>query len=479
MATAKANACFTLTIGTGEDAVEYRIHEGDTVTDLAYRRGQEDYTVSGTVRVINATVQQTNYQQTCPPESYFHRLATINSVIIDCSEKYDADLVNVSISEITGVGSVTEGGDGEEGGDEGASIIVGPGVPYQSLDEIISGVDAGSTIKLEPGTYTPNLTINKELTIVGQEGVEFAGTVSIDAGDGVLVTIKDVKIAPATIAAASAAVDVKSGDLAIVGSVIQTKTAGEESCGIRKDSTAAGKKSSITIDGCTISMNPDGTGAGFAYPIALGRFNTSAAVGTYDMGDCDLTITNSSIIGNVAAGQTYGIYSATRGIVNIKIDKSSLSAWAAVYMNRNGQTETNDVFQESFAGSSITIDNATLTGIQAYKATGEVETDPNCFAPLVVQNSQYTKVTVNNTTVASKNDPATGTGVTYAPMHSVSISGTKNVALTMNNCNVTIENPVVAKAIVADTDTQVSLTDTTFTAVDVAGEEIESDCILY
>ena len=478
MATAKANACFTLTIGTGDDAVEYRIHEGDTVTDLAYRRGQDDYTVSGTVRVINASVQQSNYQQTCPPESYFHRLATINSVIIDCSEKYDADLVTVTISEITGVGSVTEGGDDGDGGDEDASITVGPGVPYQSLDTIINGVDAGSTIKLEPGTYTPNLTISKAMKIIGQEGVTLTGSISIDAGDGALVTLQDLAIAPATVAAASAAVDVKSGDLEMTGSTINTKTSGEEACGIRKDSVASGKKSTITLTDCAISINEDGTGSGFAYPIALGRFDTSASIGTYDMGDCDLTLTNCTITGNVAAGQTYGIYSASRGIVNINIDDCTMSAWAAVYMNRNGQTETNGNFQSSFAGGSITVNSSTLTGIQNYAASGSVESDVNDFAPLVVQNSQNTKIAVTNSTVAAKNSPTTE-DKTFAPMHLVSISATKGVTLDVSNCTLTIENPVVAKAIIADTDTQVNLSDNTFTAVDAAGKPIESECVLY
>lgn len=481
MAIAKANACCTLTVGTGDSAQEYRIHEGDMVTDLAYTRGQETYTVTGTVRVINATVHQSNYSQTCPPESYFHRLADIVSLIIDCSEQYDADLVTVTVGEITGIGSVSEGGDGEEGGEGDASVTVGPGPQYQALDAVIAAVDAGTTIKLEAGTYAPNLTIDKALTIDGT-GAELTGKITIKAGAEDTVTLKGVSVKPASVGAAEAAINIESGNLVMDGATVATTSTGEEACCIRKDSMATGTKTTVDLKNCTISLNEAGTGSAYCYPIELGRFNTSAAIGKYDMSDCDLTIDHCTITGNVNAGQTYAIYSATRGLVNINITNSDLTAWAAVYMNRCGQTESNGTFQDSFEGGKITIDNSTLTGIQPYEAAAEEASENNLFAVVDVQNSKTPTVTITNSTVIAKNNHKEGDAPekVFAPMLSVDcFVGNTGAKVVTSDTNFQIETPRVEKAIRVDGSGSIDVGNSMLYAVDENGESVATTCTLY
>lgn len=163
--TIKANACLILTIGDDSAKKEYRIHEGDIVTNLKYKRGDNEYTVTGAVRVINAAAKNSNYQQTCPPESYFAKIVQINSIIVDKSTEYDADLVTITTSEIVDIESVTEEGDEESD----STISVGVGPQYQTLDTIVTAAEAGTKVKMAAGAYTPNLTINKSMTFVGPD----------------------------------------------------------------------------------------------------------------------------------------------------------------------------------------------------------------------------------------------------------------------------------------------------------------------
>lgn len=142
--TIKANACLTLTIGDDSAKKEFRIHEGDIVTNLKYKRGDNEYTVTGAVRVINAAAKNSNYQQTCPPESYFAKIVQINSIIVDKSTEYDADLVTITTSEIVDIESVTEEGDEESD----STISVGVGPQYLTLDAIVTAAEAGTKVKM-------------------------------------------------------------------------------------------------------------------------------------------------------------------------------------------------------------------------------------------------------------------------------------------------------------------------------------------
>lgn len=442
----------------------YTVHEGDIINDLVYETNGVQNKLTGAVRVINCAATRITVTQTCPPESYFDRIVQISSFIIDSSSVFDAELTQVNISDIVSIGSVVP---------METTIIAG-----SNITDAIDNAVAGQTILLSAGEYAEAVTINKDITLVGQGDVKITAPITISAGEGANVTIEGVKINVASTAAKTAAVDLVSGNLNMSNCQITTTSAGEEACCIRRDSTEAGTATTINLENCTIEMNVGTEGSAYSYPIAIGRFDTSAATGKYDMGNCDLILSDCTITGDVVDGQTYAIYSAARGSVNIDVNDCTLSAWAAVYMNRSGQTETNGTYQDSFMGSSINITNSTLNGTQPFKAA-ESGSESNQFGVVVVQNSQAVDVAIENCYVTAKNNHALGDDITFAPMHAVELTGTKNCALTLEHSSVTIETPVVEKAIVVADDTETTINDNAFRAIDKDGNEIETECVLF
>lgn len=442
----------------------YTVHEGDIINDLVYETNGVQNKLTGAVRVINCAATRITVTQTCPPESYFDRIVQISSFIIDSSSVFDAELTQVNISDIVSIGSVVP---------METTITAG-----SNITDAIDNAVAGQTILLSAGEYAEAVTINKDITLVGQGDVKITAPITISAGEGANVTIEGIKVNVASTAAKTAAVDLVSGNLNMSNCQITTTSAGEEACCIRRDSTEAGTATTINLENCTIEMNVGTEGSAYSYPIAIGRFDTSAATGKYDMGNCDLILSDCTITGDVVDGQTYAIYSAARGSVNIDVNDCTLSAWAAVYMNRSGQTETNGTYQDSFMGSSINITNSTLNGTQPFKAA-ESGSESNQFGVVVVQNSQAVDVAIENCYVTAKNNHALGDDITFAPMHAVELTGAKNCALTLEHSSVTIETPVVEKAIVVADDTETTINDNAFRAIDKDGNEIETECVLF
>ena len=443
----------------------YTVHEGDIVNNLVYVTNGVEHTISGAVRVINCATTRATIAQTCPPESYFDRLVQVPSLIIDSSARFDAELQQVNIRDITSIGTITVN-----------EVIMSNGA---DLAESIDNLEAGQTLLVPAGTYDDAVTITKSVQIVGQGDVKITAPMTINAPDSA-VTLSGLQVVPESVGAAVAAIDVVAGNLKLTNCKVSTVSTGEEACCIRKEAAAANSKSTISLDNCTIEMNVAGDGSAYSYPIALGRFDTSGPTGQYDMGNCDLEINNCTITGNIASGQTYCIYSAARGTVNINIVDATLSAWATVYMNRNGQTETNGTFQDDFSGSSITIDHCTINSTQPFKGRNTVETDVNDFAPFVVQNSQNTDMDINNCRIDIRNNPDVeiGEGERYAPMHVVSITNSQGAELDVISCAITMQDPLVDKAIEYPSDTISKIDGNSFVAVDADGNPIESDCVL-
>lgn len=162
-ASIKPRICANLTINDGVSKV-FEIHENDIIHDLKYRKSGEEVTISGAIRVINVSTNKVTIAQTCPPESYFSKLVNITSMIIDCSTEFDADLVNIAVADIISIGSV-------ERPDEANVVPVGVGPQYQTIDKIVDSVEAGATLKLAEGEYTPALNVTKSVTLVGPNDV--------------------------------------------------------------------------------------------------------------------------------------------------------------------------------------------------------------------------------------------------------------------------------------------------------------------
>lgn len=151
---------------------EVTLHEGDIVRDLIYKSGTEEKSISGTVRVINATTKNyTSGTSSCPPEPYVHKYVTIGSLIIDSSAQYDAELTKISISNIVDIGGVTE---------NGGAITVGVGEQYKPLADVIANAPEGAVIQLKGGEYTEPLNLTKPVSIIGDGTAKLTGKITVD-----------------------------------------------------------------------------------------------------------------------------------------------------------------------------------------------------------------------------------------------------------------------------------------------------------
>lgn len=167
MATASAKVGCLLMLGNAQ----IELYEGDSITNLRYTSGGTERTISGRVRVINATTRaNSTTPSSCPPEPYVHQYITIASLTIDSSEVFDAEMTRINISSITGVESVN--------GNE-LAIAVGDQV-YSNMNEAVAAVADGGTITLMK-TIESDIEIpaGKSLTIEGTSGVTLKGGISI------------------------------------------------------------------------------------------------------------------------------------------------------------------------------------------------------------------------------------------------------------------------------------------------------------
>ena len=84
----------------------YTISEGDIIHGLTYEVNGVRKTITGGVRVINASMR-TNTQHSCPPEPYFDEVTTSPSIVVDCSDPFHAEFYTVQISSITNINYVS------------------------------------------------------------------------------------------------------------------------------------------------------------------------------------------------------------------------------------------------------------------------------------------------------------------------------------------------------------------------------------
>lgn len=157
-----------------DDGSIITLHEGDIVHGLRYKSGNEDVVIDGAVRVINATTKANNaLPSTCPPEPYLHKFITINSLVIDSSDTFDAELTRISVSNIVDIESVET--------DDATTITVGSGPQFKPLDEVIANAPDGTTVSLAAGTYEAPLTINKSVRIISENGAALSAPIVVDA----------------------------------------------------------------------------------------------------------------------------------------------------------------------------------------------------------------------------------------------------------------------------------------------------------
>jgi pectin methylesterase-like acyl-CoA thioesterase len=72
-------------------------------------------------------------------------------------------------------------------------LCAGPGTHYLTIQAAVNAVAAGSTIKVCPGNYPEQVTINKNLTLIGiVSGTSDAAVVTVPAGGLVTNSVVDI-----------------------------------------------------------------------------------------------------------------------------------------------------------------------------------------------------------------------------------------------------------------------------------------------
>lgn len=157
-----------LTLANGR---RVQLTEGDIVKDLVYRDGNSTKTINGAVRIINGNSKSYSTKLSCPPESYISNIVNLTSIIIDSSINYDAELTQISLTNIIDIGSISQ---------NGGAIICGIGNGFTSLTNVIDSAPAGSTIELLGGEYQDDLTITKSLKLISKNGAVISGKITVN-----------------------------------------------------------------------------------------------------------------------------------------------------------------------------------------------------------------------------------------------------------------------------------------------------------
>lgn len=122
---------------------EITIKENQLLNDVVYLDGGETQTVSGKVNVINFTSKScTTGKDGCihNDTSVFSQYVNITSLILDCSDKYNCNVITIPIKNIKDIGSVE---------DIIVNTVIIDGVEYATFIEALEAASNGSTITIK------------------------------------------------------------------------------------------------------------------------------------------------------------------------------------------------------------------------------------------------------------------------------------------------------------------------------------------
>lgn len=179
MATAVAKLGAVINFGNGASVT---VFEGDLVENLVYTSGAATKTVSGSIRVINATTRaNSTIPESCPPEPYVHRYITINSLMIDSSEVYDAEMTRVNVGQIVSIGSIN--------GETIAASVNGEN--YATVQEALDAASSGDVVTIL-NDFEGDINLDKSLTIIGTGSNTIKGSVNFKATGAVSAVLQDL-----------------------------------------------------------------------------------------------------------------------------------------------------------------------------------------------------------------------------------------------------------------------------------------------
>ena len=182
---ATANSIIGAELVLGSDAT-VTVFEGDIIENMVYKSGNTTKTISGAIRVINATTKTcSTVPKSCPPEPYVHKYITIQSLTIDSSEVFDAEMNQISVADIINIGSIN--------GNKLAIQV--DGQIYSDVAEALANLSDGSVITLmEDINKVLEIPAGISCQINALEGITVYGGISIPAtgAHDVTITVNNV-----------------------------------------------------------------------------------------------------------------------------------------------------------------------------------------------------------------------------------------------------------------------------------------------
>lgn len=150
----------------------YLLHEGDTVEDLIYMSGTTEKSISGVVRVLNASTKANNtIPSDCPPEPYAHRYISVFAMVIDSSEENDAELTRINTSSICSIGTIN-------GAKQAATLN---GVLYADVQEAVNALvaEGKGTLRILDSATIGKVTLPAgcDVTIEGNGSTVITGNI--------------------------------------------------------------------------------------------------------------------------------------------------------------------------------------------------------------------------------------------------------------------------------------------------------------
>jgi hypothetical protein len=227
-----------------------------------------------------------------------------------------------------------------------------PQTACKTIGHAIALAHSGDTVKVAPATYTENLTIGKDLKIIGTS----ATTTVIDGGAKGTVII----IAQPTAHVTLSAVTIQNGANGFGAGIFNNGTLTVKNSTISGNHAVSGRASGgggiynsgkASINNSTISGNSASAGSISQRLVAVGG-------GIYNSGG-KVTINNSTISGNSASAFGYGGEAQGGGIDN---DFGTLTINNSTVTGNNASSYYSYGSGGGIAGSTVTINNSTVSG---------------------------------------------------------------------------------------------------------------------
>ncbi|MEK7601818.1 MAG: right-handed parallel beta-helix repeat-containing protein [Patescibacteria group bacterium] len=283
--------------------------------------------------------------------------------------------------------------DGPSGVERNHNVEVVGGANYNSIQEAIDDADEGDTINVAAGTYEENLTVNKNLTLVGTDGA--AETTIGDDGDDVAVLtitsdVTELEISGFTITGGGRGITTSGNLTNAILNIHDVVVTGNDSAGIYLSGDDAQLiDTTVTIADSEISNN---TGGG----IYIDTID-----GTEDGGGSTLSITGSSISDN--GSPDTGIHIDLVGNAEVSINENTIEG------NNGNGLRVDDVGE----GGSV---DATNNWWGDETGPSNEDTNPGGLGDEVSSNADFTPWYLNagrtilSSVATSEDDTLTSTG---------------------------------------------------------------------